>query len=220
MMLVELHSHTTVSDGFQTPMEIVKIAAKAGLAAIAVTDHDTFRGSSLAKRAAKLLGGVAVIPAAEVRSEWGDVVVLCSNDVSDDFPRAIEELREWAVERGCVTIAAHPGYSRYHGIPLDAIRRAASLFDAIEVWNAYTPPHFNFMAIRLAEDLNHTPVSGSDAHVPSMVGVAPALVDSDNESAEGVVEAIAKGRARPTIGFPGLRAILENIGWSLYRIIE
>ncbi|WP_062661369.1 PHP domain-containing protein [Aeropyrum camini] len=140
--------------------------------------------------------------------------------MGDDFPRAVEELREWAVERGCITIAAHPGYSRYHGIPLNAVSRMARLFDAIEVWNAYTPPHFNLLAMKLADDLGHTPVSGSDAHVPSMVGVAPTLVEVDSDNAEGVVEAIARARTRPTIGFPGVRAIIENIGWSIYRVID
>lgn len=40
----DLHTHTTESDGTLTPEELARLAAKIGLDAIAVTDHDTFAG--------------------------------------------------------------------------------------------------------------------------------------------------------------------------------
>ena len=40
----ELHAHTTASDGVLTPSAHVEYAAARGLAALAVTDHDTLRG--------------------------------------------------------------------------------------------------------------------------------------------------------------------------------
>jgi len=42
---VDLHIHSTASDGSLSPLEIVKKAEKAGLRAIAITDHDTLEGS-------------------------------------------------------------------------------------------------------------------------------------------------------------------------------
>lgn len=44
MKLVDLHTHTTASDGSMTPAALVEYAAGKGLAAIAVTDHDTLAG--------------------------------------------------------------------------------------------------------------------------------------------------------------------------------
>jgi predicted metal-dependent phosphoesterase TrpH len=41
---VDLHSHTNESDGTSTPLELVQLAMSANLAALAITDHDTFEG--------------------------------------------------------------------------------------------------------------------------------------------------------------------------------
>lgn len=42
--LIDLHSHTTASDGTFTPEELVLLAVHSGLSALAITDHDTFEG--------------------------------------------------------------------------------------------------------------------------------------------------------------------------------
>ncbi len=52
-MTVDLHLHTIASDGTMTPTELVAMAAKQGLSAIAITDHDTFAGISEGRAAAK-----------------------------------------------------------------------------------------------------------------------------------------------------------------------
>jgi len=44
MTYIDLHAHTTASDGTFTPTELISAAAKMGLAAITVTDHDTIDG--------------------------------------------------------------------------------------------------------------------------------------------------------------------------------
>ena len=41
---IDLHIHTTVSDGTDTPRRVVEFAHELGLAAVAVTDHDTAAG--------------------------------------------------------------------------------------------------------------------------------------------------------------------------------
>ena len=41
---IDLHTHSTASDGSYTPSELVESAAKIGLSAIALTDHDTVSG--------------------------------------------------------------------------------------------------------------------------------------------------------------------------------
>ncbi|UCF92708.1 MAG: PHP domain-containing protein, partial [Desulfobacterales bacterium] len=47
---IDLHIHSTASDGSLTPSEILDEACKRGLAAIAITDHDTIEGSQEALR--------------------------------------------------------------------------------------------------------------------------------------------------------------------------
>ncbi|MFC0330772.1 PHP domain-containing protein [Paenibacillus sepulcri] len=61
----DLHSHTTASDGLQQPRENVRMAKEAGLAAIAITDHDTVDGIAEAIEAGKELG-VIVVPGVEI----------------------------------------------------------------------------------------------------------------------------------------------------------
>jgi len=43
--LIDLHSHSTASDGSLTPLEILALAGKTGLKAISITDHDTIDGA-------------------------------------------------------------------------------------------------------------------------------------------------------------------------------
>lgn len=62
---VELHSHTTASDGAYTPAELVAAAIDAELEAIAITDHDTVAGIAPAMEAA-VGKGITVVPAIEV----------------------------------------------------------------------------------------------------------------------------------------------------------
>lgn len=53
---VDLHSHSTASDGALAPEEVVATAARAGLSALALTDHDTLAGVAAAKEAGERLG--------------------------------------------------------------------------------------------------------------------------------------------------------------------
>ncbi|MBI3314440.1 MAG: PHP domain-containing protein [Candidatus Omnitrophica bacterium] len=66
--LVDLHIHTYYSDGTSSPEEVVADALNAGLACIAVTDHDITQGVAPAVAAAKP-SGLEVIPGIELSSE-------------------------------------------------------------------------------------------------------------------------------------------------------
>lgn len=52
MKLIDLHVHSTASDGSFTPAEVTALAREAGLTAIALTDHDTVSGVGEALAAA------------------------------------------------------------------------------------------------------------------------------------------------------------------------
>lgn len=71
MKYVDLHVHSTASDGTFSPTELVKAAAKAGLAAFALTDHDTVRGVDEAIMAASNLN-LEVIPGVEISTRYKD----------------------------------------------------------------------------------------------------------------------------------------------------
>jgi 3',5'-nucleoside bisphosphate phosphatase len=72
--LVDLHAHTSASDGGDDPRALVEAAAAAGVRVLAVTDHDTVAAVAEA-RAAGLRLGVEVLAGCEVTAQVGDRVV-------------------------------------------------------------------------------------------------------------------------------------------------
>jgi predicted metal-dependent phosphoesterase TrpH len=66
--VLDLHTHSTVSDGSDSPTRVVELAAAAGCSAIALTDHDRLDGLDAAT-AAGLALGVEVVPGCEISCE-------------------------------------------------------------------------------------------------------------------------------------------------------
>ena len=66
---VDLHTHSTASDGTLAPSEVVRLAAAQGLSAIALTDHDTVAGAAEAASAA-LSFGIDFLPGIEISAEF------------------------------------------------------------------------------------------------------------------------------------------------------
>lgn len=56
MALIDLHTHSTASDGSLFPSQLVALAAQNGLAALALTDHDTLDGLAEARTAGRVHG--------------------------------------------------------------------------------------------------------------------------------------------------------------------
>jgi predicted metal-dependent phosphoesterase TrpH len=67
--LIDLHTHSTASDGSYSPAEVVRLAKEGGLAAMALTDHDTVDGLPEAVAAGEELG-VEVIPGVEISAQF------------------------------------------------------------------------------------------------------------------------------------------------------
>lgn len=65
MQTIDLHSHTTASDGSLTPTELMVAAADEGLTAVAVTDHDTLDGLIEAEEAARQMN-IEMVPGIEL----------------------------------------------------------------------------------------------------------------------------------------------------------
>ena len=75
-MRIDLHTHSSVSDGTDTPEELVRKAAAAGLDVVALTDHDTFDGLNAAVAEGQRIG-VQVLRGMELScSRGGDSVHL------------------------------------------------------------------------------------------------------------------------------------------------
>lgn len=97
----DLHLHTTHSDGSYTPAQVVDLARRAGLAAIAITDHDTLDGIAEAQAAAGAY--LEIVPGVEITAEFQqrEIHLLAYFIRIDDGPltRALQRLRDGRVER-------------------------------------------------------------------------------------------------------------------------
>lgn len=81
----DLHTHTTASDGDYTPSQVVLLARRAGLRAVAVTDHDTLVGVAEAQRTAGT--AIEVVPGVEISTSFaGREFHLLAYFVRTDHP--------------------------------------------------------------------------------------------------------------------------------------
>jgi predicted metal-dependent phosphoesterase TrpH len=113
---VDLHLHTTASDGVLTPSGIVHYAKEKGLKAIAVTDHDTIDGNGEALDEGEKLG-IEVIPGVEISAQFdlgsmhilgyfidignrtlNEKLSLLQETRAQRNPRMVQKLRELGVE--------------------------------------------------------------------------------------------------------------------------
>ncbi|MFC9710196.1 PHP domain-containing protein [Paenibacillus sp. NPDC056933] len=104
----DLHTHSQASDGMQPPAENVKLAKQRGLAAVALTDHDTVAGVAEAQRAGREYG-IDVVAGVEISTRAGgkDIHVLgyYVNTEDEKFLERLRGLREAREERNHRIIA-------------------------------------------------------------------------------------------------------------------
>lgn len=98
---IDLHTHSNASDGTMTPTEVVNLAAKSGLLAIALTDHDTVAGVDEAVKCADNLP-IEVIPGIELSAGYkdGDIHILglyidYKSELLEEMSKNIIEERTW-----------------------------------------------------------------------------------------------------------------------------
>lgn len=173
----DLHMHTTFSDGWPAPQELVDHARATGLDVIAVTDHDTIEGALRAGDHAARHSKLHVVIGEEVSSRDGHIVALF-------IERRIRPGMSAAAtvhaihDQGGLAVAVHPFWRTQRGTRSGPVHGvgwlAAELdFDAVEVENA-TPGFyvFNQLARRLNMGLGSAELGGSDAHILDAVGRA------------------------------------------------
>lgn len=97
---VDLHTHSTYSDGLLSPTELVEEAASRGVRVLALTDHDTVAGIPEARIAGKRLG-VEIVPGVELSAALGNrgEVHLLGYFIDVDDPTLLETLAGYARAR-------------------------------------------------------------------------------------------------------------------------
>ena len=115
-MRIDLHAHTTCSDGTRTPAELVALADEAGLDVVAITDHDTTQGWDRARRAleeGRAAGALAtlrhVVPGIEISCKIDGVGLHMLGYLFDPedaaLDAALKEVRDSRVHRAEIMVA-------------------------------------------------------------------------------------------------------------------
>ncbi len=101
---VDLHLHTTASDGRLRPAELIDLVAEKGLRVVSVSDHDTTDGLNEAYAAAKRHPGLRIIPGIELSTDIpGDEIHMLGyfmNLENPGFQEILTRFRQGRLERG------------------------------------------------------------------------------------------------------------------------
>lgn len=194
MLAVELHSHSALSHDGRDPVEkLLEQAQAVGLDALAVTDHDEIDASLEARDLAPeydLIG----IPGIEISSAAGHVLGLGVEEVIQrglSFQETVDRIHE----AGGIAVVPHPFQRMRNGVLATIPKKDLAVADAIEVYNSrLLTGRSNRQANALAAELGMPITAGSDAHVHEMIGRALTLVDADEQTASGILDAIREGK--------------------------
>lgn len=192
--MIDLHTHTTYSDGTSTPRELVAQAAAIGLSAVAITDHDTVEGVEEALEAGRELG-IEVVPGVEINLEHHQVTMdllgyFLAGCPTAELREQLAELRAYRDERNARILErlAELGY------PIDPEELAA-----IGEHGAIGRPH-------IAEALRRRGYATSiaEAFERFLRRGAPAWVDRRRLSLSQAVRSLRASGGLPVIAHPGI----------------
>ncbi|MDE2059223.1 MAG: PHP domain-containing protein [candidate division NC10 bacterium] len=92
MRLIDLHTHTTASDGVLSPQQLIRFAKDSNISVLAVTDHDTLEGVPVAMAEA-VQAGIQVVAGVEITAHVGDLEVhILGHFIDPDDTRLAELL--------------------------------------------------------------------------------------------------------------------------------
>ncbi|WP_372697976.1 PHP domain-containing protein [Arthrobacter sp. JSM 101049] len=102
-MLIDLHAHSNVSDGTETPAQLVGAAAAAGLDVVALTDHDQTSGWGEAAAAARRIG-IGLVPGMEISCKAGrglsvHLLSYLHDPTNEDLLEEINKARDARIHR-------------------------------------------------------------------------------------------------------------------------
>ena len=143
MTLIDLHTHSTASDGTDSPVELVRKAAQAHLGVLALTDHDTLSGLDEAEEEAGKQK-IIFVRGCEISTAtpWGEAHFLGlwiprSSEKTAQLEAALEKVREQRKERN-LRIA-----EKLRALGFDVSCEAAGALAGGRWWAVRISPHYS-----------------------------------------------------------------------------
>ncbi len=199
-MHADMHVHTTCSDGLLSPRETTEEAARVGLRAVGIADHDTLLGMPEAQAAASRLN-IEVIPAVELSADQEHLEVhILAYYPGDALEDTLQELRAMRLSR------MHEMITRLAGLGVSVpIQRV------LEIAGSAAPgrPHL----ARAMEEEGH--VSKSEAFDRYLAKGRPAYVGRVRPSPGEAVTLIREAGGIPVLAHPGSH--LDELAEPLLR---
>lgn len=210
-MLADLHLHTYYSnprwrvESILSPRDVLRIATKRGLGAIAITDHNTFAGSAEALTLQSEFPSIIIVPGEEVTSQEGDILAY---GISQTIPRGLEaaETVKQIHEQGGAAVAAHPfqpGFNLYgrnifrHSLGQECQKLP---LEGVEVTSS-DQKHFthgrNQRAKLLGRQNGLALLATSDAHFSFRIGQGATAFPDSCQTWQDVTEAIRQRQCNP-----------------------
>lgn len=195
-----LHTHTTLSDGGETPENAAKIYKAAGYDAIAITDHWKYHSEDE-------IGGLKIISGCEynvgTNNTIGDVMHIVGIGMKQDpklerSTASRQDVIDGIRNKGGLAILAHPAWSL--NTPQDAL--ALSGFEGVEIYNTVSEkgqssrPYSGYFVDLLANmGASYPLIAADDTHIYGEVDNCKAYImaRTDDGSVDGILEAIRRG---------------------------
>lgn len=179
---------------------MVAEAINRGLHGFAITDHNTsacydyFKKIGMATDDGMPVNGLLIIPGQEITTAEGHLLALGVSLPDNLKGIAPHEAVKLIHEAGGLAIPPHP-YDRFRAGIREPILETLEI-DAIEVFNAATTlKRFNRHAFDYAQERGLPMTAASDAHDSAALGTAYSILEADEFSVKGVLDAIRKGPA-------------------------
>jgi predicted metal-dependent phosphoesterase TrpH len=200
-LFIDLHCHSRFSaDGVAEPEAMVAEARARGLHGFAITDHNTsicvdyFEKHGFLNRNGTPVDGLLIIPGQEITTAEGHLLALGVSLPDNLKGIGAHEAVKLIHAAGGLAIPPHP-YDRFRAGIREPILETLEI-DAIEVFNAATTlKRFNRNAFDYAQGRGLPMTAASDAHDSAALGTAYSILEANEFSVKGVLDAIRKGPA-------------------------
>jgi len=216
---IDFHLHTREDPKDQldhSAIELLHRAHALGFDALAITLHDYVLSDPAVFEVARELG-LLLIPAAELRLEGADVVVVNLNPEEARGLRRLRDLEDFRQRRGrsALIFVPHPFFVLGGSMGGRRLAEHIDLFDAIEISHFHTrwlDP--NRPAVRAAARFQKPLIATSDTHRLKNFGDHSSLVQAPPDATPEVIfDAIRAGCIRPVSPALSTRQFAEHLRW-------
>ncbi|MGP1576469.1 MAG: PHP domain-containing protein [Treponema sp.] len=189
--MIDLHTHSTASDGTFSPSALAALAAQVGVSVLALTDHDTVAGIAEAEAAGKEYG-VTIVPGIEISVAWepGELHLLgLGIDTQND---AVQRLIRFSQEQRNIRNEIMAGLFKSAGLSFD-MQRLTQLADGAVIGR----PHFAQYLIELKKAKNI-----QDAFHKYLAKGRPFYVKKECVSLAEAITAVRSAHGVPVLAHP------------------